>query len=177
MTHVQPLPSAVLDFTVYGVPAPKGSKSAFPIRRKATGKMGAVVVEGKTARQKDWAHRIEEVVQSLAATGVPMLDCPLALTVTFYLPRPISAPKRRRTLPMRKPDLDKLVRALLDPMTGVLVADDARFVEIFALKHYAEDSPDPRPRAEVRVSVVEADPAWRAAESGDLGPLQTELVT
>jgi len=150
---------AALEFTVWGVPAPKGSKSAFPIRRKATGKMGAVVVEGKTARQKDWAHRVEEVVQGLAATGVPMLDCPLALTVTFYLPKPASAPKRRRTLPMRRPDIDKLLRALLDPMTGVLVRDDARFVEIFAIKHYAEDSPDPRPRAEVRIAVVEPDPS------------------
>jgi Holliday junction resolvase RusA-like endonuclease len=162
----------VIEFTVYGIPAPKGSKSAFPIRRKATGKMGAVVVEGKTDRQKDWARRVEEVVQGLASSGAELLDEPLALTVTFYLPKPASAPKRRATLPMRKPDLDKLLRALIDPMTGVLVADDARFVEIFAIKRFAEDDEDPRPRAEVRVDVVDPE-SWRQ----QLEQLQTGLVS
>lgn len=134
----------MITFVVYGIPAPKGSKSAFPIRRK-TGKMGAVVVEGKTERQADWKHRVEAVVQELAAEGTRMLDGPLQVDVTFYLPRPASAPKARWA-PDRKPDIDKLLRALLDPMSGVLIADDARIVRICADKRY-----DPTPRAQVGV--------------------------
>lgn len=137
--ELAPVPD--VSFTVWGTPAPKGSKSAFPIRRKS-GAMGVAVVEGKTDRQKDWSRRIEEVVQGLAATGSPMLDGPLVAAVEFWLPRPASAPKRRRTWPDRKPDLDKLLRAILDPMSGVLIADDARIVEFVGLsKDYAPERP------------------------------------
>lgn len=159
------LPPPAIDFTVFGIPAPKGSKRGFPVRRKATGKMGVSIVEGKTDRQKDWARRIEEIVQTMAEQGAPMLDCPLEAQVTFYLPRPASAPKRRRTWPDRKPDLDKLCRALLDPMTGVLVADDARFVRLDLHKVFAVDSGDERPRAHVM--------AWRVE---DLQPSEREEV-
>jgi len=137
-------------FTVYGVPAPKGNKSAFPIRKggRLTGRV-AVVEKGEG--HKDWSRRVEEVVQAHAAGGAELLDGPLALAVRFYLPRPVSEPKRRRTWPQRKPDLDKLIRALLDPMSGVLIADDARIVELFASKDFAEATEDPRPRAVVSV--------------------------
>lgn len=145
----------MISFTVYGIPAPKGSKSAFPIRRKATGKMGAVVVEGKTERQADWKHRVEAVVQHLAARGEPMLDGPLVARIAFHLPRPASAPKRR-IAPDRKPDLDKLIRAILDPLSGVLIADDARIVRIEASKFYTAS-----PSAEVSL--------WTLEESGSIG--------
>jgi Holliday junction resolvase RusA-like endonuclease len=115
--------------------------------------MGVAVVEGKTDRQKDWSRRIEEVVQQLAQSGVSMLDGPLQATFRFYLPKPVSAPKRRRTWPDRKPDLSKLMRAIEDPMNGVLIADDARIVAAFVSKDYVEDGG--QPRAEVRVSSVE----------------------
>lgn len=150
-------PRPAISFTVYGVPAPKGSKSAFPIRR-STGRMGVAVVEGKSARQKDWAHRVEEVVQGLAEGGAPMLDGPIDAWVCFFLPKPKSAPKRRRTWPDRKPDLDKLIRALMDPLTGVLIVDDARIVNFSRLeKVYAEDATpeDSRPRAEVMLWLSE----------------------
>jgi Holliday junction resolvase RusA-like endonuclease len=139
-------PTPDISFTVWGTPAPKGSKSAFPIRRKS-GRMGVAVVEGKTDRQKDWSRRIEEVVQGLAASGSPMLDGPLVASIEFFLPRPASAPKRRRTWPDRKPDLDKLLRAILDPMSGVLIADDARIVEFVGLsKNYASGPAGEAPR-------------------------------
>lgn len=150
------LPPPALRFTVYGIPSPKGSKSAFPIRRK-TGAMGAVIVEGKTPNQADWLRRVEAVVQQRAQEGAPILNEPLEAHVTFYLPKPKSAPKTRRTWPDRKPDLDKLTRALLDALTGVLVKDDARFIHEDLWKRFADDDPlDQRPRAEVEV--------WRVAD-------------
>ncbi|MGQ0669536.1 MAG: RusA family crossover junction endodeoxyribonuclease, partial [Actinomycetota bacterium] len=114
----------------------------------------------------DWSRRVEEVVQSLAAEGVPMLEGPIIAWVTFWVPKPRSAPKRRRTWPDRKPDLDKLCRAIMDPCSGVLIRDDAQIVEFICLrKLYAdEDLFDHRPRAEVRL--------WRAA---DLEPQREEV--
>lgn len=102
----------MIRFTVFGIPAPKGSKRALPIRRKDGSLAGINVVEGKTDRQKDWSRRVEAIVQELAAGGSPLLDGPLGLVVRFCLPKPGSAPKRRRTWPDRKPDLSKLLRAM-----------------------------------------------------------------
>ena len=50
--------------------------------------------------------------------------------MVFTLPKPSSAPKRRRTWPMRKPDLSKLARSTEDALVDAgLLADDARIVE------------------------------------------------
>lgn len=140
-------------FTVFGIPAPKGSKSAFPIRkgkaRRFTGRVA--ITERSSAKQREWTARVREVVQAHAAGGAEQLDGPLALTVRFYLPRPKSAPKRRRTWPDRQPDFDKLTRLVLDAMTGALIVDDARIVQAYVEKDYAEYSGDPRPRAVVSV--------------------------
>src|SRR3546814_13564041 len=38
------------------------------------------------------------------------LDGPLLVRMVFTLPKPMSAPKRRRTWPDKKPDLSKLIR-------------------------------------------------------------------
>jgi crossover junction endodeoxyribonuclease RusA len=115
-----------LEFTVFGIPAPKGSKRGFVVGSRA------VVVDDNKPALRDWTRSVNDVV------------------IDFFLPKPASAPKRRRTWPMRKPDLDKLTRAMLDPLVKVrLIADDARIVELRVSKDYA--SGGDRPRAEVRV--------------------------
>lgn len=134
--------SDTVSFVVYGEPVPKGSKSAFPIRRK-DGSTGVAVVEGKTGRQREWAASIHQTVQALAAERTAMLDGPLHLTARFYLTRPKSEPKTRKTFPQRKPDLDKLIRALLDPLTGTLITDDARVCGIETVKEYAPPGTPP----------------------------------
>lgn len=70
----------------------------------------------------------------------PAFDDPVAVQVDFYLPRPKSAPKRQR-YPHRKPDLDKLLRAILDSLTGVVLVDDARVVDVTMRKRFAETCP------------------------------------
>jgi len=119
------------EFTVWGIPAPKGSKSAFSGHRK-DGSHFTAVREGKTDRQKDWARRIEEVVQAMAEAGARPVDGPLVLDVVFYLPRPKTAPKTRRTYPAVRPDVSKYLRAIEDPMSGVLIHDDGQIVDVHA---------------------------------------------
>lgn len=145
-------PDPSVRFVVYGTPATKGNKSAFPVRRGGALTGQVVLREGKSESFKDWNRRVVEVVQGIAEDGAPLLDGPIVASVSFYLPKPSTAPKRKRTWPMRKPDLDKLLRAILDPMIDVVIADDARIVEFSRLeKVYAVDATpeDPRPRAEV----------------------------
>ena len=62
----------------------------------------------------------------------------VSLSIVFFLQRPKSAPKER-TAPTVRPDLDKLVRAVLDACTGVLYADDSQVTEIRAKKQYVDE--------------------------------------
>jgi crossover junction endodeoxyribonuclease RusA len=156
MLKVSPRAPSVA-FTVWGIPAPKGSKRAFAIRKggRPTGRVA--VVDDSKPTLRDWTRAVNDVIQGLAASGTARLDGPVGLSVEFWMPKPKSAPKRRRTWPDRKPDIDKLLRALLDPMTGVLIEDDARVVALHAWKNYAEDSGDPRPRANVALFPVNVE--------------------
>jgi Holliday junction resolvase RusA-like endonuclease len=38
-----------------------------------------------------------------------------------------------------KPDIDKLLRAVLDPLTGIVMVDDSRVAYVTASKRYAID--------------------------------------
>lgn len=139
--------TGAITFTVYGEPVPKGSKSAFAIRKGGvlTGKVA--MVEGNKKRQSEWKARVHTAAQLAAGNGAQLFDGPVHLAVHFWLTKPVSAPKRRRTWPIRKPDIDKLLRGLLDPLTGVLLADDARIVSLQATKDYVADGG--RPGADV----------------------------
>jgi hypothetical protein len=65
-----------------------------------------------------------------------------------------SAPK----YPATTPDIDKLARALLDALTGVLVLDDKQVVELTCRKSWAEYSPLPgSPGASVLVAGMGVD--------------------
>ncbi|HEV8421202.1 MAG TPA: RusA family crossover junction endodeoxyribonuclease [Actinomycetota bacterium] len=152
------LPPPAFGFTVYGVAATKGSKRAFPVRKGGTLTGRSVVVDDSRPALRTWTAQVTAVIEELAsADGWKLVEGPLEVRVTFYLPKPKSAPKSRRTWPARKPDLDKLLRALLDPMTGVLFRDDAQIVRLDAAKRYADDDVlNTRPRVEVW--------AWRTEE-------------
>lgn len=119
---------------VYGVPAPQGSKSAFVRGGRA------VVTEGgsKTGRQSHAAWR--QAVATAArdwqeAHDAPLLDEPVDVGISFIIPKPKSVPKKRY-YPTTKPDLDKLVRSVLDAISGVLIRDDAQVVSLKAVKRY-----------------------------------------
>lgn len=79
------------------------------------------------------------------------LTGPLQLEVTFVLPRPKTAPKRR-TQPEVKPDLDKLLRALGDALTltGAWI-DDGQVTRIAASKIYP-NAEHPLPATIVKIS-------------------------
>lgn len=128
---------------VHGTPAPQGSKKAMPIyrgrgaNREFTGRINQVEM---SKRLGPWRT---EVVK---ATRIELRACrdmtwplvgPLAADITFTMPKPVNAPKRRRTWPAVTPDLDKLTRGLLDALkiAGAIV-DDSRFIELTVRKAY-----------------------------------------
>jgi len=119
----------MIQFTVYGIPQPKGSTRAF--YRPG---MARPVVTSDNPRTKPWALLVSTVAQEHAGTSPPM-EGPVFVALQFWLPRPKSLPKRI-TQHTKKPDLDKLVRAVLDGLTGIVFYDDAQVVSIVAQKGY-----------------------------------------
>ena len=108
-----------MQIVVYGMPGPQGSK-----RHVGNG----VMIES-SKKVKPWRQDVKAAAIA-ARNGSAALDGPLVVRMVFTLPKPASAPKRRRTYAMRKPDLSKLARSTEDALTDAgLIADDARIVE------------------------------------------------
>lgn len=142
-------------FSVIGLPAPKGSKSAFVVPGK--GKKGdpdykaprAVVTDkpahGTSDRLGEWKIAVSAAMQAALierkdAEGWEPLDGALVCSVTFYLPRPASTPLSVR-FPTKKPDADKLTRAVWDICSRNVWADDARITTALISKRFAIGSP------------------------------------
>ena len=81
-----------------------------------------------------WRNLVSDVARDHAPTEP--WSGPIAVSLTFLVPKPKSAPKRRRTWPDRRPDLDKLIRAVLDALSKRLFLDDSQVVELRASKDY-----------------------------------------
>ncbi len=118
-----------LSVFVPGHPAPQGSK-------RHVG--GGVMIES-CKRTKPWRSDIRSSL--LTADGQPQryFDGPVNVHLIFVMPRPLSAPKRRTPPATKKPDLDKLTRAVFDAIGSAGVwRDDAQVVGAIVTKRIAE---------------------------------------
>ena len=123
----------MIEFTVRGAPQPRGSTRAFPFRRKDGG-IGVHVTDTKAASLAPWMAAVREAARR--AANEKLLDGPLRVHIEFSFVRPKSVSPRKRPQHTVRPDLDKLVRAVLDACTGVVWRDDAQVVELCARKNY-----------------------------------------
>ncbi|QNR96010.1 RusA family crossover junction endodeoxyribonuclease [Stenotrophomonas sp. 169] len=124
---------------VYGSPAPQGSKSF-----KGLAKSGRAILAESSKKVRPWRQDVKAAAEQVRAQlGLALLDEPLRVRMTFTLPKPTSASKRRVTLPSKLPDLSKLVRCTEDAITDAGVwRDDARVVECTAAKRYPGEGAD-----------------------------------
>jgi Holliday junction resolvase RusA-like endonuclease len=126
----------VIAFTVYGTAIQKGSARAFYIE-----KLKRAVVTSDTRRGlKEWENIVRHVAQGHAGR---LLLLAVSVSLDFYLPRPVSLPKKV-TRCTKKPDIDKLARSVLDALTGVIWKDDSQVVQMIVFKRYqrsADDAP------------------------------------
>lgn len=115
-----------LQFTIPGPPRGKGRPRFF--RR---GKGVGTYTDDKTA-----AYENLVALAAYAAHKGPKLEGPLQMSVTAVLPKPKSA---KRSHPTVKPDLDNIVKAILDGCNRAGIwGDDAQVVSIAASKSYGE---------------------------------------
>lgn len=92
--------------------------------------------KGRTVAQ--WRKEAKECA-FLAMRRKKIIDGPVMGRVVFYLARPVSRPNA--VFPDRKPDLDKLVRALGDALEGIVITQDSRIVHWHVWKLYADHNP------------------------------------
>lgn len=139
-----------MTFRVLGLPAAQGSK-----RHVGNG----IMIESSKF-VKPWRTAVEQAVILQCPFGGRsdpiLIRGPVALDVTFTLPRPKSAKPGAR--PSTRPDLDKLVRSTKDALTTAGVyEDDGRVVSLIAQKYYVGHDPTyddeilPVPGAVIRV--------------------------
>jgi Holliday junction resolvase RusA-like endonuclease len=127
----------VISFVAHGIPAPKGSAKAFVRGRRA-------IVVNDCERTKPWQAVVMHAAIEAMGGARLMATGPMTVGLEFRLPRPKAllkrdgTPRDERKTPAVKPDLDKLVRAILDAITeaGAWV-DDGQVVSVYATKVYS----------------------------------------
>jgi crossover junction endodeoxyribonuclease RusA len=156
------------EFVVLGEPQPQGSKTI--VQRK--GRRPRVIEDNPDT--VPWRERVERVART-AMDGQPAATGPLRLTATFVFRRPAghygtgrnsgrlkpSAPVYVRT----RPDVDKLLRAIGDAITGAICRDDSQIVIAHAEKHYGEQA-----CAHIVVEELALEDDWPAADDAAIPP-------
>ena len=125
-----------LRFWIEGKPEPQGSKTA------GKRKDGTPFVRDKNPKGlKLWRQTVHDgILEQSALSEISMIDLPVILRMTFWLPRPKDRPKTIDVLPIVRPDVDKLARAVMDSLTSSrLIKDDAIVYDMHPIKRYAID--------------------------------------
>ncbi len=120
----------IVDLFIAGEPVPQGSKRV--------GRHGRhpVILDANDKKLKPWRQLIQA---HLADTGINPTAEPVHVACTFLLPCPKSLPKTSTPAHTKKPDLDKLIRAVLDSCTGLAFLDDSQVAKLEIRKAYARD--------------------------------------
>lgn len=122
---------AMLTFTVEGVVGKQ---------RPRMGKMG-VYTPSKTVKYERLIKK--SAMQAMKDAQLEPTDKPLRVDVRAFYAVPKSYTKARRgrcidgtEQPNKKPDIDNVVKSILDGMNGVVYQDDKQVVKLTAVKHY-----------------------------------------
>lgn len=128
-----------ISFTVHGRAYPKGSMRAFNVK----GKKFPVLTSMTGKNLKTWEQTIRGELQLVMSqtpksTLMAMFDAPIAVGIRFHMPRPKKPKKKQTKYPTTQPDVDKLARAAVDALSGIVFKDDAQVVALQVRKVYAE---------------------------------------
>lgn len=167
----------MIAFTVYGVAQPKGNMRAF----QRPGMRGPVLTDANRS-VKSWQQLVAEAA-SAALDRLPLeerlvVSGGVRCEIFYFLPRPqaLNTPRYRgvEVAHIKRPDIDKLTRAVLDALTAVLWVNDAQVVELVAVKRYAAIGLPARVDVRVQPSTLCA-PLFHATPAADTVPLDLSL--
>jgi Holliday junction resolvase RusA-like endonuclease len=133
-----------ISFSILGTPVPQGSKRGFL-------RGGKVVMVEMGKNLMPWRQEIAQIAAAKMGDEEPWVG-PVRVNLTFFLQRPKGnhgTGRNANTLkanaprfPSGRPDLDKLVRGVLDAMSGIVFRDDSQVhamdvMKLWADEHYA----------------------------------------
>lgn len=132
----------VCRFTVEGRPVPQGSMTAS--YNRTTGTSHVHHVQGSALAL--WRASVREAAR---AAGAIVSAAPIVMTVQFGMPRPkhhlhlrggkyVPKPRYQNAVPSTMPDIDKLLRAVMDALSGVCYRDDSQVVSVMVDKLYGD---------------------------------------
>ena len=120
-----------LAFTVLGTPEPQGSLKAYTPKGRTF-----PVLTSDNADLKPWRQQVGTVALLAArAAGFAVSSEAIDLEIGFYFARPRSASKRLLHK-ITRPDADKLCRAVLDALKGIVYRDDSQVVALECTKNF-----------------------------------------
>lgn len=112
----------MIEFSVEGTPVPQGSMKV--IHGRILHSQGSALI--------NWRNQIGFAARQALT---PKLQNAVTMDLVFFMPKPKTV---KRTFPSVAPDLDKLIRAVLDALTGIAYEDDGQVCSIHAHKIYGE---------------------------------------
>lgn len=134
----------MIEFRVPGVAAPQGSKKAFKTRG------GRIALVESCSRVKPYRATVALAAREVWAEGATHGTVGVSIAFTFVRPKSHYNAKGVLRAGVAthpgKPDIDKLCRAVLDSLTGIIYADDSQVVSLVATKSYGNT-------AESRISI------------------------
>lgn len=125
-----------MEFIVEGEPQGKA-------RPRFSRRSGTVYTPSKTARYE------KQIKAAFLAAGGKMIpsDCYVSVTVNAYFAIPKSYTKGKRLAcehninrPDKKPDIDNVVKVVLDALNKVAYEDDKQVIEVICRKWYSRSS-------------------------------------
>lgn len=127
----EPAPGLILlKVFVPGHPSVKGNLVGYKMGNRVR------LVERSGETQRAWSAMVRDRADQARWRAGPHPGA-VSCAIDFVLPRRKSAPKTRTDPHTRKPDVDKLARAVLDALTGVTWLDDAQVVDLRVTKREA----------------------------------------
>lgn len=87
------------------------------------------------------AERIVQLMAQKQHGNLPLVGGPMQIDLEFVMDRP-KKPKNKN-YHVTRPDLDNLVKLVLDALNGVLWNDDAQIFSLSAKKRYVTDKEQP----------------------------------
>lgn len=110
---------------------------------------------GKVYYTKNYKEYIKELRADLQHYEIP--EGALSVSIRFVLKRPKRLRKGDRVIHDKRPDLDNLVKGVLDALP---IDDDARVVQLSAIKWYASSDEQPN----ILLEITQFQPKKNAAE-------------
>ena len=124
-------------FRIYGQPVPKGRPRSALVKSK---RGISIPVHYTPQKTKLFESNVQLQLIQQGFTGKELLEGPLKIVIIYQLLKPKSKSKKKKWVDV-KPDLDNLVKSILDACEGFLFRNDSQICVTESKKIYTDKQP------------------------------------